>query len=944
MIGDPIEPNHPTFRPIVDTLLLRLPPRYSVPSVLRDGFAAECTADKLHDDHCSIHALIDLGSSPGKPTGPGFTMAPNTDHPLHEIITAATDAFTLISQRQLLLVGSSLNQQQRIALFDSISDTVARCLYYTPTERTDLIPLHIPIILGMKAVELSIKNGLCSCRKLCGRPASEPVEKERIFAIDPAKILPTINDNPQGLGPGKEGYLPFLVPMDEYLDVHTEYIDTLSSAAVNLYRNSLFQNQPLPVRPYDRETVLEFYDDPAQSLQPHVPISGQHQRALVEIFAGYSTPSSVARVQDLDQMSITELHYPKRHDGKVLMVRVLTDLRVIGTGVKFVVEDAKGKALPCFVEVPLPRPAMTYPSSFLCHLYPVGTILAIKEPFVRLAPLPGRPEICVSVPSDVEELEGEAAARWEGHGSATINDPQQLKDKGNEALVKLKNPSLAIIFYTRALLAARLETQLKLALLLNRAQAGISGNRPGLAWRDCLTIDGLAAGPEGLKLSLAEKQKLLHRKMKAAQGLGHVEAALRFATDAVNLEIKDAKRTRDAIARQRESQKKGRRLEDWGSLAEIRSSKGRGEGVFAIQKIKAGTLVLAAPATLTAYLNEQCQYEFSDRPTWDQGKLRTTANVIAICKAVHEMLDNPLFYEKIARLHPQIAQAENMNLVDIDRPTFSQRVIDVDLIRTKFSSNASWLSETEQGQPRLDYLGRACQGTKVNMGYSKLNHSCVPNTFISGDNDITEIRVTRDLEPGDELFTSYWSENMLQMRLGDRQATSKFLWGFICHCPLCDLDEKDKSDVRWDLFHNLWPRVQQKRWEDMEAFSKKLDATYAVGRVLKPQLSTVYWGMAKALSADRRAAPAQVLELINKSWEADGWIICTPKESKDLGRSVRGLRYGKTWDAALPRMCELADVLGALNTRRASRAELDAIQCWRATPMWVATRVLGGMA
>lgn len=80
------------------------------------------------------------------------------------------------------------------------------------------------------------------------------------------------------------------------------------------------------------------------------------------------------------------------------------------------IEDADGNALPLVIEYPLPVPALYFSLGALVELHPIGSVVAIKEPWVRFGPYSVHPEICVTVPVDAVQLYGDGGVTWK-HGN-----------------------------------------------------------------------------------------------------------------------------------------------------------------------------------------------------------------------------------------------------------------------------------------------------------------------------------------------------------------------------------------------------------------------------------------------------------------------------------------------------------------------------------------------
>jgi hypothetical protein len=68
-----------------------------------------------------------------------------------------------------------------------------------------------------------------------------------------------------------------------------------------------------------------------------------------------------------------------------------------------VVEDTNGRPIPVTVMYPFPFPAIAYSPATVQSLWPVGTCLYIKEPYVRYGPR-GRAEVLVAWPKDMVEI------------------------------------------------------------------------------------------------------------------------------------------------------------------------------------------------------------------------------------------------------------------------------------------------------------------------------------------------------------------------------------------------------------------------------------------------------------------------------------------------------------------------------------------------------------
>jgi len=66
------------------------------------------------------------------------------------------------------------------------------------------------------------------------------------------------------------------------------------------------------------------------------------------------------------------------------------------------VEDRKGQAIAITIENYFDLPAIMISQSRIIELFPIGTILRIKEPYIRYGLFTGFPEVHVGVPRDIK--------------------------------------------------------------------------------------------------------------------------------------------------------------------------------------------------------------------------------------------------------------------------------------------------------------------------------------------------------------------------------------------------------------------------------------------------------------------------------------------------------------------------------------------------------------
>lgn len=75
-------------------------------------------------------------------------------------------------------------------------------------------------------------------------------------------------------------------------------------------------------------------------------------------------------------------------------------------------EDTQGQTALLNIELPLPKPTVLYTREFLEQLYPIGSVMTLKEPGVRFSYSSGLPEIYVGMPCDIQLELGHGGVNW----------------------------------------------------------------------------------------------------------------------------------------------------------------------------------------------------------------------------------------------------------------------------------------------------------------------------------------------------------------------------------------------------------------------------------------------------------------------------------------------------------------------------------------------------
>ncbi|XP_065257717.1 N-lysine methyltransferase SMYD2 [Emys orbicularis] len=83
-------------------------------------------------------------------------------------------------------------------------------------------------------------------------------------------------------------------------------------------------------------------------------------------------------------------------------------------------------------------------------------------------------------------------------------------------------------------------------------------------------------------------------------------------------------------------------------------------------------------------------------------------------------------------------------------------------------------------------------GSAIFPDVALMNHSCCPNVIVTYKGTLAEVRAVQEIEPGDEIFTSYIDLLYPTEDRNDRLRDSYF---FTCDCRECITKEKDKDKL-----------------------------------------------------------------------------------------------------------------------------------------------------
>ncbi|MCO5613816.1 hypothetical protein L7F22_068094 [Adiantum nelumboides] len=618
------------------------------------------------------------------------------------------------------------------------------------------------------------------------------------------------------------------------------------------------------------------------------------------IFDGSTSFHSRRQVADLERISCKDLNVaPKRFLGKKIIVRVVSSL-LLYVGVSFLVEDLEGNVIS--VSVSHFTSNINATREEVSNLLPIGTILAIREPFLsidhqaRSGPCTGKADIGIRIdsPTDIILL-GEKETK-----ELQWNTELPTKTDELDAIPWLYDP---INSSDWALMANKLH------------HAG----RPGAAYRAMLRSDQEKGYvDDSLRSSILfnltawqeAKDVLMKADSNSNGGIVDSTKANDFSIDFSQLSNSDAVER----CEQRKAQaKQGLTMEDVRSIyfsaphtprfdtsdfigpVTVQDIPGAGRGLILTRDVEPGELLLCCRAIGSAYPDDvQSKKSPILRLNLSNGVVSTTSQVRAQTNLIHKIIDRPelalpilgltagpsmKYSEYVYQPFPIITQPKLDGKKDNSNPSIDPAYIDGVLRFNAFGpAQAPDRKETSSSSSSevIDF-GELGKSTMPHPLPAILNHACLPNVSSIFFSDIVTTRSLIFMEKGTEIVHQY-VRGEIPFAVRSAQLSKH---GFECGCTLCSLDRNDgvemstqrarimqgESSAIFERSRVLMKRINvaklglteeeyQINKEDLDAhkdilnslqqLQERVDKTYAKNRgELRPDLLAIYEVMTK---------------------------------------------------------------------------------------------------
>jgi tetratricopeptide (TPR) repeat protein len=501
--------------------------------------------------------------------------------------------------------------------------------------------------------------------------------------------------------------------------------------------------------------------------------------SLPAVAVGQPYPPSTASLDDLEEMSLTDLKMETHHHGKKLVIKRASP--VVGLAVRSwcMIQDEEGKETE----------RLDFGWHKLRHNEEVLELtksFIIKEPYFTMTD-DGEPTIRIDHPSDLVSLTDEVPTSDLKDAAAAEKAATKCKNKGNAALKEQDLPE-AYARYSEGLKIATEHSISNLARDIARNRAYVS-----------LLLGQLDQVLEDAKASLIREDdqrskdldsKAYFRAGSAAYSLGQYPLAQKLFEEQQKLTPGDkdgrtylkriATRTREQesgshdFTKMRVNLSKARSRVDAATFTaktEVKDSANMGRGLFATRNIAVGELIMCEKAFCVVWGHER---EAMSAMTYDLRDDRIRVSPIGLSKAiVQKLISNPSQTSKVMDLYGDY-QGENSDAVDV----FCVHDI---MSRNAFGPGKQFGD---------DGIRNASTGLWIHAAY--INHSCIPNAQKEYIGDLLILRATRAISAGDEIFHAYDESSDLEAR----QASLMTTWGFECNCKLCEAEKKDSQEIR----------------------------------------------------------------------------------------------------------------------------------------------------
>ncbi|KDQ14986.1 hypothetical protein BOTBODRAFT_145308 [Botryobasidium botryosum FD-172 SS1] len=510
------------------------------------------------------------------------------------------------------------------------------------------------------------------------------------------------------------------------------------------------------------------------------------------------------------------------HKGQYLLCRIASGPAQEDGVVYFAVEDPAGVAAITFKIHKYPGATLASTAA-LDVLFPLGTLLAIREPKLVLGPSPTpRRAISVYSPADlvfVQPLDPIlGAVTWQIPAPPPVSRlATEWKEIGNQHFQDGRY-FVAAVAYSRDL-AVDPDAYV---LQINRAAAYLHLECYSAAVADAATASLFD------KISDRLRMKALYRTAQAQYGLTDYEEALRNFAQCLFLTPEDVEikgwteRCRGRIHERdtgeydwsrmfRKAQVPGNTVDAEEFVGPIKigeSARSGGKGIFATKNIKAGDLLLVSKPVVVSFPQEFEGVDYELGANLITLKTDSVCRQSLIAKLITKLVGDPGLYLSISALYagpsypapplqlPPPVYAREPPFPAVPDLLRIETSIDVGLIERVIAYNAFNLNDVTRPPCFACTRDLYKLSSALYLLPSLLNHACSANSTWCNFGDLLVVRATKDVAEGGELTIPYiplegpW-ESLSRTYL-DRELKHHMNR---CDCDECEADRLDGEEA-----------------------------------------------------------------------------------------------------------------------------------------------------
>ncbi|KAJ1328171.1 SET and MYND domain-containing protein 4 [Microdochium nivale] len=605
----------------------------------------------------------------------------------------------------------------------------------------------------------------------------------------------------------------------------------------------------------------------------------------------------VRPTSELDPIMIADMKLETHHRGKRVTLRALTPPDRM-TAVMAIVDDERGTAV--LLQSYYQPGEATVPVS---EIMQAGDVFIVKEPFFKTA-TDGSYTLRVDHLGDLIRLahgDERVPKAWARRSPTSELASKDIRLQGNTAVQATKWAE-AHRLYTSAIDAAPNSEDEQLARL-NRSLANMKLDRPVQALSDA----------ELASKSAPPSEKGLFRAARALYELGEFEKCLETLqrltagwpeNAAANIELERAKarvlEKETGVFPFRQMYKQAKAViplidcATFSAPVEVRSSPGRGNGLFTTVPVSAGQLLVCEKAFGYSYAGEDLPGSMCLMINMATKKGVMGGQVHLLNQLVQKMYHDPRARDAFYELHHGDYDVTAVSTVDgkpvVDSFLVSQ-ILSLNTFGAPRTSRNSSHMHSGEGREDNNKTDSESEGKFSTSGIwllaSRINHSCVGNCRRSFIGDMQIIRAARDLEAGTELLFPYRAPQKMQSYSEVQKGLTN--WGFVCACELCLSRKQTTSGMlaRHKVLHGKLAEIfnrQQLRPAGITAAQRvleQMEETYPppppssegseLGATVRLELWDPYFALGRACLSG--GGPVACIQMIVKGLESLGFVM-----------------------------------------------------------------------